>query len=105
MIMTQPTLLGELNLLVTEGVYQTQEALIQDACRSLLRSKPEIKTQLALAMYKRGQVSLTRAAEIAGVDLEGFKDLLQQAGIQRLVPAMGEALTHQVAQLLSIRTG
>jgi len=47
---TNISLLGELNLLVTEGLYPDRETLIQDAFRALLRSKPELQHFLAIAM-------------------------------------------------------
>lgn len=43
--------------------------------RSLLRSKPELRGQLAIELYRQGKVSLSRAAEIGGVDMESFKAL------------------------------
>ncbi len=97
------TLLGNVNLLVTEGIYQTSDALLQDAFRSLLRYKPELKTQLALGLYKRGKVSLARAAEIAGVDLESMKELLQEAGMVRCIATVEtEVMAQEVNQLVKI---
>lgn len=98
------TFWGESSLLIAEGLYQDKEALFQDAWRALLRSKPELKIRLALAKYKRGQVSLTRAAEIAGVDLEEFKEILREAHITLYIPAVGEEVVRQeVEQLLQLR--
>ena len=102
---TDISLLGELDLLVTEGFYPDRETLIQDAFRALLRSKPELQHFLATTMYKHGKVSLTRGAEIAGLDIEGFKELLREVGVARTVPSMGKAaVKQQVIQLLRIRT-
>jgi len=50
-------------------------------------------------------VSLTRAAEIAGLDVEGFKELLREVGVARTVPSVGKAaVKQQVVQLLRVRT-
>ncbi|GAK58493.1 hypothetical protein U27_05467 [Candidatus Vecturithrix granuli] len=94
------TLLEDMNLLIQEGVYRDRETLLQDAMRALLRSKPELRSQLALALYKRRNVTLARASEIAGVDQENFKELLREAGVSYRIEPVGEALEREVEQLL-----
>ncbi len=101
--MTTTTLLEDVNLLVQEGIYEDQTTLLQDAMRALLRSKPELRTRLALALYKQKKVSFARASEIAGVDQEGFKELLREAGIERRVEPIGPTLENEVEQLLRLR--
>lgn len=96
-------LLEELSLLVEEGIYPDRKALVQDALRTLLRSKPELRHRLALSLYKRDNVSLTRAAEIAGLDLESFKELLHEAGVVRRISPVGEGMEPEVKHLLEIR--
>lgn len=97
------TLLEELDVLVERGVYRDREALLNDALRSLLRSKPELRRQLAIELYRRGKVSLSRAAEIGGVDIESFKELLREAGIAREIPPAGEAVQTEVERLMRLR--
>jgi len=99
------TLLEDLSILVQEGIYKNQETLRDDAMRALLRSKPELRIQLALALYKRGSVTLSRAAEIAGVDRESFKELLREAGVSYRVEPIGNAIAHEVKELLQLRNG
>ena len=97
------TLLDNVNVLVQEGMYENQEALFQDAIRTLLRSKPELRFRIALAEYKQGKVSLARASEIAGVDQESFKELLREAGIDRYIDPEGDILEHEVKQLMHLK--
>lgn len=97
------TLLDELDVLVGKGIYKDRESLVKDAMRSLLRSKPELRGQLAIELYRQGKVSLSRAAEIGGVDMESFKELLREAGIARTIPAVGEAIQSEVEQLMRLR--
>ncbi len=47
-----------------------------------LENKPEKKTFIGIEMYRRGRVSLIRAAEIAGMDFESFKEVLTDRGIR-----------------------
>jgi predicted HTH domain antitoxin len=97
------TLLDELNLLVEQGVYEDQDALLEDAMRSLLRSKPVLRRQLAIELYKQRKISLSRAAEIEGVDIESFKETLREAGMTRSVPPAGETLHDEVELLIQLR--
>ena len=99
------TVLSELDILIEEGLYKDKEALLQDAMRSLLRSKPELRSRLALGLYKREKVSLARGAEIAGVDAESFKELLRESGIERSIASVGENIESQVEKLIRMRNG
>ena len=56
----------------------------------MLEVKPSLKQEMAVELYKSEKVSLSRAAEISGTSLEGFKDLLELKGIRRVVAAPSE---------------
>ncbi|MBC8520578.1 MAG: UPF0175 family protein [Methanomicrobia archaeon] len=62
--------------------YKNRSALIEDAFRALLNLKPGLKVELAVELYLREGVSLSKAAEIAGMDIEGFKDTLKARGLK-----------------------
>lgn len=83
-------LLDEIGILVEQGIYKDRDSLLRDALRSLLRSKPELRQRLAVELYARGKVSLSRAAEISGSDIENFKELLREKGITRVIKPIGE---------------
>ncbi len=97
------TLLDELDVLIGKGIYKDRESLVKDAMRSLLRSRPELRGQLAIELYRQGKVSLSRAAEIGGVDMESFKELLREAGVARVVPPVGKAIENEIEQLMRLR--
>ena len=86
----ETTLLDAVSVLIERGIYKDRDALLQDALRALLRSKPELRGQLAVALYQRGDVSLTRAAEISGLDIESCKELLREASVIRRIPSAGQ---------------
>ena len=44
-----------------------------DAFRAMIEAKPSVKMEMAAELYKSEKVSLSRAAEIAGTSIEGFK--------------------------------
>ena len=102
--MTTATLLDELDVLVERGTYSDQKALMEDAIRALLRSKPDLRRQLAVELYKRGRISLSRGAEIEGVDIESFKESLREAGVPRIVPPVGDAVQDEIRWLRNLGT-
>lgn len=97
------SLLEKLDVFVAQGIYKDREALLEDALRALLRSKPELRARLAIELYRLEEVSLSRATEISGLDLENFKELLREAGVVRRVLPRGEAVQHETEQLLLAR--
>jgi len=80
-----PRLLEDVDLLVERGLYESKDELLEDAVRTLLRTRPDLRQELAVALYARGRVSLARAAELAGLDQESFKALLQEPVGKRAV--------------------
>ena len=62
--------------------YKTRSVLIEDAFRALLNLKPWLKVELSIELYLRGDVSLLRATEIAGMDMESFKEILKARGLK-----------------------
>ena len=62
--------------------YKSEGALLEDALRALLNFKPELKVEIGVELYRNEEVSLSRAAELAGMDLESFKDVLKARGLK-----------------------
>ena len=68
-------------------LYESEEAVIQDALRHLLRGRPDLRIQLAVYRYQTQEISLGKAASLAGVGWAQMKDVLLERGIQlRLGP-------------------
>jgi predicted HTH domain antitoxin len=80
----------EIDYLARMRSYGSREAVISDAVRALLVLKPGLKMEVALDLYKNGEVSLWRAAEMAGLSLEEFKELLASRSIRIEVGASNE---------------
>lgn len=62
--------------------YNSVDNLIEDAFRALLNLKPGLKVEVAIELYFREEISLSRAAEIAGRDIEDFKEILKVRGLK-----------------------
>jgi len=71
--------------LIEYGYYARIDDAIKDAFRTLLNAKPDLRVAAAVELYKEGEVSLGKAAEIAGVTTIEFKDILADRGIKREV--------------------
>lgn len=90
-------------MLVDMGKYSSREELMEDALRALLRTKPELRMDLAIELYKKKEVSLSRAAEICGLNIEDFKELLKERGIKITVPDVtSDELDREVELILSL---
>lgn len=70
-------------LLREAGAYEDDAAVIEDALRTLLRTKPGLRAELAVEKYRSERVSLNRAAEIAGLSPTEFRELLHERGVRR----------------------
>lgn len=95
------TLLDKVDLLVEHHLFDSQHSLRMAAYRSLLAMRPELKAELAILLYSQEEVSLGRAAELAGLSREEFKDLLNARGIERRIYVAGtDEVAADVALLL-----
>jgi predicted HTH domain antitoxin len=96
------TILSKLDeILVNTGKYPSKKELIEDALRALLRAKPALRREVAIEWYKKKEVSLSRAAEVCGLNIEDFKELLKERGIKVSVPSIPVAkIDEEVEEIL-----
>jgi len=88
-------------LLINIGKYPSKEELYNDALRALLRAKPDLRRDIAIELYRKKTISLSRAAEICGSNIEDFKELLKERGIKREVPSIPvEEIDEEVESIL-----
>jgi predicted HTH domain antitoxin len=73
--------------LVSGGYYSSEIEVIKDAVKRLFRENAELNINAAIELYKKGQVSLSKAAEIAGMTTVEFKEILGKRGIVREIEA------------------
>ncbi len=67
--------------LIRLGFYRDEKSLLSDAFRALFEIRPELKTEIAVDLFRKGEVSLWSAARMAGCNLEEFKDILRSRSI------------------------
>ncbi|PSQ47254.1 hypothetical protein BRD19_09910 [Halobacteriales archaeon SW_7_65_23] len=72
-----------IDILRRKGRFSSREEFLDEAVRSFLRENPELRIELAVEQFRSESVSLNRAAEIAGVSAEEFKNILSDRGTER----------------------
>ena len=51
-------------------VYKDERTVVQDAVRALLSEKPQLRLEVAVHRYRTEEISLAKAAALAGVSWE-----------------------------------
>jgi len=74
---------AEIEAVIKAGYYSSKSEVVKDALRLLFETRKELKIASAVELYKNGEVSLGKAAEIACVTIVEFKELLASRGIYR----------------------
>lgn len=88
----------EVEALVRTGLYKSRDEVISDAIRNLLLNNKPLRIELAIDLFRSDEVSLGRAAEIAGIDRWQFQEVLQERQIPILVEAdSAHAMDQEIA--------
>jgi len=70
----------ELQATVRSGLFRNQAEAVAEALGTFFASKPHYRVEAALEMFRSAEVSLSRAAEIAGLNSIRFRELWRQRG-------------------------
>lgn len=74
---TSPELLeDELKAVVQAGDYRSEKEVVRHALEVLLAANSHLRVDTAVELYREGKVTLARAAEIAQLEWEAFKERL-----------------------------
>ena len=71
----------QLDAVVRAGLFRDRRHALCEATRSLFSIRPHLKTEAAIELFRSGDISLLRGAEIAGLDFETFRSLLRERAI------------------------
>ena len=75
----------ELLATVRSGLFRSEAEAVQEALGTFFAAKPQYRLEAALEMYRSGEVSLSRAAEIAGMNSLRFREVwIQRGGRQEI---------------------
>lgn len=74
-------------MLVQAGLYPDEQSVVVEAMRVLWQERPQLRIEWAIHQYQTQDISVAKAAALAGVCFDRMKALLVQRGIQpRLGP-------------------
>jgi len=79
----------------------SEEELLKEAIRALFEVNPQLKIEVALELYKDGEVSLEKAAEIAGMGVIEFREFVSKK-IRREVGSNNAELRKRTEKLKSM---
>ena len=68
----------ELRATVRSGMFRSRAEALEEALGTFFAAKPQYRLEAALEIYRSGEVSLGRAAEIAGINPVRFRELCVQ---------------------------
>ena len=86
--------------LVSAGVYPDEEAAVAEALRLLWQERPAVRIAVAVHRYQTEDMSVARAASVAGVSFDRMKEILAQQGVAlRLGPETIEEAREELESL------
>lgn len=71
-----------LESLIRTKLFKSEDELLKEAIDALFYKRPELKREVAVDMYKNKEISLWKAAQMCGVSLEEFKEILRSRDIK-----------------------
>jgi len=70
---------------VRSGIFSSKAKAVQEALGTFFTAKPQYRLEAVLEIYRSGEVTLGRAAEIAGMNSIRFREVwLQRGGRQEI---------------------
>jgi predicted HTH domain antitoxin len=76
------TLRLELSAIIETGYYDSVSEFLRDAMRTILLNRKDLRIAIASVLYKEGKISLGKAVEIIGTDIESVKKLFREKDIK-----------------------
>jgi hypothetical protein len=71
----------ELDAVVKAGLFRNREEALTEAVNVFFAVRPALRLAAAIELFKDGQASLSRAAEMAGTDVITFGKVLADRGV------------------------
>ena len=80
----------EIQAVVTAGYYSNKSEVVRDALRTFFDKNKRLRIAAAVELYQKKDVTLSKAAEIADLSFEEFKEVLLQRGIRVKTPKISK---------------
>lgn len=76
-----PLMKEEIEAIPKTGLYSSVSEFLRDAIRAYFSVRRDVRTAVALELYKEGKISSGRAAEIADVPYDEMRRTLMERGL------------------------
>ena len=77
-----PGLEMELKAIPDTEYYRDISEFLEDAVKTLIDGRRDLRAAIACTLYEKDKISIGRAMEIVGVDIERMKEILVERGIE-----------------------
>ncbi|HJH25192.1 MAG TPA: hypothetical protein C5S37_00115 [Methanophagales archaeon] len=82
MVMKTSIVEKQVDALIKGGYYLNRAEFVKDAIRAFFELRKEMKIVAAVELYKKEEVSISKAAELAGLNIEEMKRVLADRGVE-----------------------
>jgi len=72
----------QIDALIKGGYYTNRAEFVEDAIRAFFELRKEMKIAAVVELYKREEISISKAAELAGLNIEEMKTVLADKGVE-----------------------
>lgn len=72
----------QVDALIRGGYYPNREKFVEDAILAFFEFRKEMKIAAVIELYKKEEVSISKAAELAGLNIEEMKKVLADKGVE-----------------------
>lgn len=67
--------------LVDAGIFPDEKSAVQEALRILWQERPYVRIDVAVYRYRVEELSVAKAAALAGVSFDRMKEILNERGV------------------------
>ena len=75
----------ELAALIKAGIFRSKREAVAEALRLMFATRPQLRLEAAIQLFKDEAITLGRAAELAGLTRWEFETILADRGIARVL--------------------
>ena len=92
----------EISVIPSTGFYRDEEEFIKEAVNTLLAARKDLRVSIACELYKKEEISLGKACEIASLNIEKMKEVLHKRGIRRRVNVSSEEMERMAKKAVEL---
>ena len=72
----------QIDALIKEGYYTNRAEFVEDTIWAFFELRKEMKIAAVVELYKKEEISISKAAELAGLNIEEMKTVLTDKGVE-----------------------